>query len=72
MFSEYAREILKEHEAKPVGEVIEDMLKSLPDTERQIRVCEMATKCRLPARWSSKDDESIEYEVPQQSHQFSL
>ncbi|VDO26540.1 unnamed protein product [Brugia timori] len=54
MFSEYAREILKEHEAKPVGEVIEDMLKSLPDTERQIRVCEMATKCRLPARWSSK------------------
>uniref|UniRef100_A0AAF5PYR1 Cadherin domain-containing protein n=1 Tax=Wuchereria bancrofti TaxID=6293 RepID=A0AAF5PYR1_WUCBA len=72
MFSEYAREMLKEHEAESVGEIIENMLKSLPDTERRIRVCEMATKCRLPARWSSKDDESIEYEVPQQSHQFSL
>ncbi|EJW87174.1 hypothetical protein WUBG_01918 [Wuchereria bancrofti] len=54
MFSEYAREMLKEHEAESVGEIIENMLKSLPDTERRIRVCEMATKCRLPARWSSK------------------
>ncbi|VDK70489.1 unnamed protein product [Onchocerca ochengi] len=71
MFSEYAREILKENEAKPVGELIEDMLKSLPENERRIRICEMATKYRLPSKLSA-DDESIEYEVPQQSHQLSL
>ncbi|VDO71539.1 unnamed protein product, partial [Onchocerca flexuosa] len=50
MFSEYAREILKENEGKPVGEIIEDMLKSLPDNERRIRICEMATKCRQPSK----------------------
>uniref|UniRef100_A0A1I7VRY9 Zf-C3H1 domain-containing protein n=1 Tax=Loa loa TaxID=7209 RepID=A0A1I7VRY9_LOALO len=72
MFSEYAREILKEHETKPVGEIIEDMLKTLPDTERRIKVCEMATKCRPLSKWYSKDNESIEYEVPQQFHQLSL
>uniref|UniRef100_A0A0R3RHX8 Zf-C3H1 domain-containing protein n=1 Tax=Elaeophora elaphi TaxID=1147741 RepID=A0A0R3RHX8_9BILA len=54
MFSEYAREILKEHQAKPVGEIIEDMLRSLPDTERRIRVCEMATKSEPQSKWSSK------------------
>uniref|UniRef100_A0A8R1TJ71 Zf-C3H1 domain-containing protein n=1 Tax=Onchocerca volvulus TaxID=6282 RepID=A0A8R1TJ71_ONCVO len=53
MFSEYAREILKENEAKPVGELIEDMLKSLPENERRIRICEMATKYRLPSKLSA-------------------
>ncbi|CAG9531794.1 unnamed protein product [Cercopithifilaria johnstoni] len=71
MFSEYAREILKEHQAKSVGEIIEDMLRNLPDTERWIRVCEMATKSESLSKWSSKD-ESIEYEVPQQFRQLSL
>ncbi|KAM3718884.1 Zinc finger C3H1 domain-containing protein [Dirofilaria immitis] len=71
MFSEYACEILKQHEAKPVGEIIEDMLKSLPDTERRIRICEMGIKCRPPPKLS-KDDEPVEYEVPQQSHELSL
>ncbi|KAL3995143.1 hypothetical protein ACH3XW_24590 [Acanthocheilonema viteae] len=72
MFSEYAREMLKEHQTKSVGEIIEDMLRSLPDTERRIRVCELATKPGPPSKWSSKDDVSIEYEVPQQFHQLSL
>lgn len=52
--AEYAREILKEHQAKSVGEIIEDMLRSLPDTERRIRICEIATKPGLPSKWSSK------------------
>ncbi|MCP9262177.1 Dolichyl-diphosphooligosaccharide--protein glycosyltransferase 48 kDa subunit [Dirofilaria immitis] len=52
--TEYACEILKQHEAKPVGEIIEDMLKSLPDTERRIRICEMGIKCRPPPKLSKE------------------
>ncbi|VDK88996.1 unnamed protein product [Litomosoides sigmodontis] len=72
MFSEYAREILEQHQAKSVGEIIENMLRSLPDSERRIRVCEMGAKSDLPSKWSLKDNESIEYDVPQQFHHLSL
>ncbi|VDN07649.1 unnamed protein product [Thelazia callipaeda] len=43
MFVEYARHLLKEQQSTSVGAIIKNMLQSIPETEREIRVCRLTT-----------------------------
>ncbi|VDN60195.1 unnamed protein product [Dracunculus medinensis] len=62
--AEYAKELL-ENSSQTVGEIIRNMLNSVPSSNRKIIPCEMIARCNLPKDFCDEENANVVYEVPE-------